>query len=133
MSGGSLNYFYSTLEDHIGDFNDKELDHLVADLAELFRAREWYLSGDTGEGDWNEARDEFKQKWFSQSGREMRIEKYLSEITTEVRQMFGLNHKYCRTCKYWEQKDDSKYGKCAFQKHCLTHRSESCDKWSGRN
>lgn len=25
MSGGSLNYFYCQLEDHVGDFGDKEL------------------------------------------------------------------------------------------------------------
>ena len=36
MSGGSLNYFYGQLEEHIGDFGDKELDELVKDLAELF-------------------------------------------------------------------------------------------------
>lgn len=35
MSGGSLDYFYTMLQDHVGDFGDKELDELVADLAEL--------------------------------------------------------------------------------------------------
>ena len=43
MSGGSLDYFYTMLQDHVGDFGDKELDELVADLAELFHDREWYL------------------------------------------------------------------------------------------
>ena len=37
MSGGSLNYFCYQLEEHIGDFGDKELDELVKDLAELFK------------------------------------------------------------------------------------------------
>ena len=45
MSGGSLDYFYSQLNDHVGDFKDRELDELVSDLAELFHDREWYLSG----------------------------------------------------------------------------------------
>ena len=31
MSGGSLDYFYNTLQEHVGDFRDKELDHLVKD------------------------------------------------------------------------------------------------------
>ena len=46
MSGGSLNYFYSELEGHAGDFRDKELDDLVRDLAHLFHEREWFLSSD---------------------------------------------------------------------------------------
>ena len=52
MSGGSLGYFYSELEEHSEDLDDKELNELVSDLAEVFRAREWYLSADTGIGDW---------------------------------------------------------------------------------
>jgi len=39
MSGGSLNYFYSQLEDHVGDFDDRELDDLVKDLAKLLGIR----------------------------------------------------------------------------------------------
>ena len=50
MSGGSLNYFYSYLEEHVGDLGDKELDNLVLDLAKLFHDREWELSGDIGKG-----------------------------------------------------------------------------------
>lgn len=44
MSGGSLDYFYCQLEEHVGDFGDKELDELVNDLAELFHDREWILA-----------------------------------------------------------------------------------------
>ena len=75
MSGGSLDYFYCQLQDHIGDFGDKELDELVKDLAELFHDREWYLSADYGIGDWNQARDNFKKKWFTKEGRKARIDK----------------------------------------------------------
>lgn len=72
MSGGSLDYFYYKLEKHIGDFNDKELDELVKDLAQLFHDREWYLSGDYGESKWHETRDNFKQKWFGEGTRQER-------------------------------------------------------------
>ena len=51
MSGGSLDYFYCMLEEHTNDFDDKELNNLVSDLAQLFHDREWYLSGDTSRGD----------------------------------------------------------------------------------
>ena len=84
MSGGSLDYFYCQLNDHIGDFKDKELDDLVADLADLFHDREWYLSSDIGEGEWNEARDKFKQKWFGEGARAERIEQYLDEVKSNI-------------------------------------------------
>ena len=132
MSGGSLDYFYSDLESHVGDFGDKELDELVADLAELFHDREWYLSSDTNKGTWVEARDAFKEKWFTALGRQERIEKYIQEFGDEVRESFGLSNKYCKNCKHWEQdsRDNySMYGSCPFHKHCLMHRSESCDKF----
>ena len=138
MSGGSLDYFYCTLEDHIGDFRDKELDALVKDLAQLFHDREWFLSGDTGEGDWNEARDKFKAKWFTDTGRQERIEQYIHELTEEVRRSFGIGAEYCQDCGHWrpcaedEGDDYYLYGDCAFQKCCLMHRKEHCEKFERR-
>lgn len=131
MSGGSLNYFYGYLEEHVGDFGDKELDELVADLAKLFHDREWYLSSDTGAGDWNEARDAFKIKWFKEGARQERIEKYLDQFGDEIRKTFGISNRYCKTCKHWSAKTeyDGMYSKCEFHQHCLMHRSESCDRW----
>lgn len=133
MSGGSLNYFYSDLEEHIGDFKDKELDNLVSDLAELFHDREWFLSGDTGRGSWNEARDRFKEKWFTAHGREERIEQYLSEFEDEIRQTFGISQRYCKNCKHFTADAKSEYGKCAYEKHCLVHKSEQCKRFEVRD
>ena len=130
MSGGSLNYFYSSLEDHIGDFKDKELDDLVTDLAKLFYEREWYLSADTCEGDWNEARDAFKKKWFSDGSRLERVAKYLDDIREEVLKQFGLSNHYCKNCSHWTQdKGFDEYGDCELTKGCMMHRSESCDQF----
>ena len=133
MSGGHLNYFYSTLDDHVGDFGDKELDELVKDLAELFHDREWFLSGDTGEGSWNEARDAFKAKWFTKHGRQERIEKYLVVMEDEIRKTFGMSKRFCKFCNHWEGREkpvyDGEYGKCPFHDGCLMHRSECCEKW----
>ena len=126
MSGGSLNYFCYQVEEHVGDFGDKELDELVKDLAKLFHDREWYLSADYGEGSWIEARDAFKAKWFTEHGRQERIEKYLAEIGEEVRAVFGMGKK-CQTCKHWELESEY-YGRCEYNKRCLMHRSESCEK-----
>lgn len=130
MSGGSLDYFYYRLEEHANDFGDKELNELVKDLAELFHDREWYLSCDTGVGDWNEARDRFKAKWFTPLGREERIEKYLAEISDEVRESFGMARNHCQHCKHWVKEKEGEtyaYGRCPFTKGYSHHRSEPCD------
>lgn len=130
MSGGSLDYFYCSLENHIGDFKDKELDDLIRDLSDLFYEREWYLSGDTCEGKWNEARDKFKKKWFTENGRRERIEKYLHEIRQDVLGSFGIGS-YCQHCSIWiPDKRVKGYGSCRFNDGCLGHRSETaCEKF----
>lgn len=134
MSGGSLDYFYTELRGHSRDLGDKELDELVSDLADLFYEREWYLSGDTGEGNWREARDAFKAKWFSEHNRQERIERYLAEFADEVRDTLGVSKAYCRNCKHFtSEKEPSKYGKCDLQKHCLTHRSDKCERFEEVN
>ena len=129
MSGGSLNYFYSELEDHANDLGDKELNHLVRDLAELFHDREWYLSADIGEGTWNESVYKFKNKWFSKHGRQQRIEQYLAEFADEIRRTFGISTHYCKNCSHFTPEKKGEYGKCDFEDCCLTHRSDSCDKF----
>ena len=135
MSGGSLDYFFYKLEEHAKDLGDKELNELVADLATLFHDREWYLSGDTCEGNWNEARDAFKAKWFTEHGRQERIEKYLVEFADEVRKTFGISNRYCKNCKHWSEKTeyDGRYSRCEFIKGALRHRSESCDKFEEKD
>jgi len=124
-----VNYFYNSLYGHVGDFGDVELDDLVADLAYLFNERELYLSSDTCEGQWREARDKFKEKWFTKIGRENRIEKYLNEISNELHDSFGYGH-YCRECDHWTPEDDGRYGHCKLNPHCMTHRSEICENFS---
>ena len=130
MSGGSLDYFYFQLQEHAGDFEDRELNELVTDLAQLFHDREWYLSGDTCEGSWKEAREKFKEKWFTEVGRTDRIEKYLSDIRHEVLESFGLSDRYCKNCANWKTDEEtSPYGSCEFEKSCLMHGYESCEKF----
>lgn len=132
MSGGSLDYFFSQLREHVGDFGDAELDDLVKDLAELFRAREWFLSADTNEGVWREARREFKEKWLRAGSREERFEKYIDIAIEGIRDDFGLNdHKRCETCQHWTQRREN-YGDCKFESEGYTHKGEVCKKWEER-
>ena len=135
MSGGSLDYFYSSLESHDKDLGDPELNELVRDLAHLFYEREWYLSGDTNEGNWREARDSFKKKWFGKGTRKELVEKYLADLREEVLDGLGLSEQYCRNCQHWtpEKEKDSPYGNCDMRKGCLWHRSEKCEKFVKRD
>lgn len=129
MSGGSLDYFYARLREHVGDFGDVELDDLTKDLAELFYNREWFLSGDTGEGNWREARKKFKEKWLYKGGRDERLRHYIDEAAEKLRDEFGLNdHRRCETCKHWTPKR-SDYGECEFETAYRTHRHIVCKKW----
>lgn len=130
-----MDYFYCELENHIGDFGDKELDDLVKDLAKLFKEREWYLSADTGKGNWVEARDAFKIKWFKGEAREERIRQYIDEVRDEILESLGISDKYCKNCKHWtpEEKDGSAYGRCDFEEHCFMHRSESCKRFKKKD
>lgn len=132
MSGGHLDYFYCILQEHEHDFGDKELDGLVHDLAELFHDREWYLSGDTGEGDWAEARDAFKDRWFTPHGRQERIEEYIEEFSREIRETFGMAKticevqyvKGCRNCRHGKYNDFWKTHFCYCPNDC-----KNWDKW----
>ena len=132
MSGGSLDYFYVTLAEHVGDFKDAELDDLVKDLCELFHAREWYLSGDTGEGDWNDSRDAFKKKWFTELGRWGHIQDYLVGFTDELRRSLGVSEEYCQNCRFWIPTPNFRYGECELKKMCKMHRKEYCDEFERR-
>lgn len=129
MSGGSLDYFYGRLEEHVGDFKDAELDELVKDLADLFYAREWFLSGDTSEGDWREKRDAFKKKWFTIDGRESRFRKYLDDFRAEMLESMGLDSRYCKDCVNFTAEEESRYGDCKLAEGYLVHRSDQCEKF----
>ena len=107
MSGGSLNYICYTLSEHIGCFEDEKLDDLLQDIANLLHDREWFLSSDTCEGAWNLSKLTFMKKWFG----------------------VEPNITYCHECKFFKTEKEN-YGKCFFEKFCLTHKYETaCEKF----
>lgn len=129
MSGGCLGYFYGRLEEHVGDFADRELDELVQDLVTLFREREWYLSGDKSERAWREASVAFKRKWlFGTKGRE-RVEQYMDEAK------LGQSNEYCRNCKHWMVLEDAglSYGDCDLVDERLVLGYDTCEKFEVRH
>lgn len=47
MSGGSMSYIYSRVEDEaVGKMGDPELDALMLDVVDLLHDCEWWHSGD---------------------------------------------------------------------------------------
>ena len=93
-----------------GDKYEKVLEDALKDFAELLHAREWYLSCDTGEGDWNEERDRFLANHFG-----------IEPVSL-----------YCEDCEHWHPQQDSKYGDCECNKRHLYHRCDPvCEQFKG--
>ena len=93
MSGGHFNYKDSSLKNEIFDyvnkpsdvFEDMEISHLVWDVLELIHDYDWYVSGDTGPGDYHAAKEKFKEKWFK-TDRSERLTKIIDEKLDDVRE-----------------------------------------------
>lgn len=99
MSGGSLDYVYNRVQEHVGCFDDKQLDNLLRDMAKLLHDREWYLSGDYCEGEWNLSKVLFKGKWLGAKD----------------------DGVYCYHCAHFYGQGQE-YGKCKHKENCLIHR-----------
>ena len=91
MSGGSHNYIYYRIEEDLcGQMEDKELDDLMRDIAQLAHDLEWYHSCDTDKEDYMETVKTFKQKWFK-GDRVKRLKGYVDEAIDDVRsEMYTL-------------------------------------------
>ena len=76
-----------------------------------------------------------KKKWFTDVGRQKRVEQAFDSAKNELLQSFGFENKYCKDCKHWkaEPKSESGYGKCKLHTSCLMHRCETCEKWEEKN
>lgn len=84
MSGGCYDYFYIKLLDFEDEMQDREMNDLVLDLAEVFYDLEWWQSGDSTEENYREQVKIFKDKWLHQSA-ESRIANYIDEELEETR------------------------------------------------
>lgn len=90
MSGGCYEYFYIKLQDFENEMQDREMDDLIVDLAEVFHDLEWWQSGDSSEEVYREQVKKFKDKWLHQSA-ESRIANYIDEELEETRkQLYNM-------------------------------------------
>ena len=91
MSGGHFNYKDSALKNEMFDWADKptnvledrELSELAWDLLEVIHEYDWYVCGDTGKETYLKAKNEFKKKWLSNRG--VNVRRIVDEAVTELK------------------------------------------------
>lgn len=84
MSGGYLDYICFKLENITDRIDDREIEELVKDLADLLHDYEWWQSGDYSSESYDKKLQEFKAKWFGDN-RNDRLKDYLSTTLDEVK------------------------------------------------
>lgn len=91
MSGGHFNYQDSALKTEMFGWTDKprnvledrELSELAWDLLDVIHAYDWYASGDTSKETYLKAKNEFKKKWLSNRG--VNVRRIVDEAVTELK------------------------------------------------
>ena len=132
MSGGHFDYADQRAKDEIFGWSDKpkdvfedmELSQLVFDVFDLIHDFDWYISGDTCSGTWNEKRKAFKDKWLTTPGREVVFNHIIDDAIAKLRRDLLEDRKYCHQCKHWKAEGEPPYGGCDMHKHCRWHYME---------
>lgn len=91
MSGGHFNYLDNSLKCEmfgwtdrpLNVLEDRELSELTWDLLEVIHEYDWYASGDTSKETYLKAKDEFKKKWLSNRG--VNVRRIVDEAVTELK------------------------------------------------
>lgn len=100
MSGGHFNYLNNTLKSEMFGWSDKphnvledrELSELTWDLLEVIHEYDYYVCGDTCKETYLKAKDEFKKKWFSNRGVNIRriVDESIAELKSELYETFRI-------------------------------------------
>ena len=142
MSGGRFDYqdeyakcaIFGCSDKPVDVFKDREISEIVWDVFRLIHAYDWYASGDTSEGSWNKAVKDFKNKWFTDKGKDERYNKYIEDSARELRRVLGLEEKYCFMCDRFTENKSSEYGDCEHKKSCLVHKWDgACDLYKDKD
>ena len=100
MSGGHFNYLNGTLKTEMFGWVDKphnvledrELSELTWDLLDVIHDYDYYRCGDTCKETYLKAKKEFKKKWFSNRGVNVRriVDESIAELKTELYETFRI-------------------------------------------
>ena len=93
MSGGHFDYTDSQAKSEIfgwtdkptNVFEDREISELIFDVFDLIHDYDWYVSGDTCEATWLQAKRAFKAKWLH-SQPEERTKATIDSVIDDARQ-----------------------------------------------
>lgn len=100
MSGGRFNYYDSSLMTELfpcswssenkrllreNPYEDQEISELMYDLLQLTHDLDWYLSCDTSEPTYLEAKRKFKEKWFGKGGRKKVLTELINQVFEEAK------------------------------------------------
>lgn len=109
MSGGHFDYTDSQAKSEIfgwtdkptNVFEDREISELIFDVFDLIHDYDWYVSGDTDENDWLQAKRAFKAKWL-RSPSEERTKAIIDAVIDDARKEL---YKTFLSCKDGTSKD----------------------------
>ena len=98
MSGGLFDYKDMELKSEMFGWTDKprnvledrELSELTWDLLDVIHEYDWYKCGDTGKETYLKAKNEFKKKWFSNRGVNVRriVDNAVNDLKVELYETF---------------------------------------------
>jgi hypothetical protein len=98
MSGGLFDYKDSALKGEMFGWADKpynvledrELSELTWDLLDVIHEYDWYKCGDTGKETYLKAKNEFKKKWLSNRGVNVRriVDEAVNGLKVELYETF---------------------------------------------
>ena len=92
MSGGSMDYIYSRLDENAsGRMEDRELNAMLEDFIKVLHDCEWMHSCDISREKYFETVANFKRKWFGNRDKRLReiIECATEELKSELLKMIG--------------------------------------------
>ncbi len=130
-----MDYLYSRIEDNADQIPHREIRELAKDFANLMHDLEWYLSGDSGQGNWIESLHKFREKWL-RSGRGERLRGYVDDMVEsnkkELLELIG-EATYCKDCRHLSPCEYESYGKCELHRGYLDHRyTPSCEEYESK-
>lgn len=93
MSGGHFDYkdqaakseIFGYVDEPSNVFEDKEISELIWDVFDLIHDFDWYRSGDTSQEKYLKAKQDFKNKWFTDN-RENRVKRIIDETVEKAKQ-----------------------------------------------
>lgn len=130
MSGGSMDYIYSRVDEASRCFENPLMRELIKDISVLLHDKEWADSGDYSDGEYNKTEKEFREKWFDNHNKTLEaiIANEIGCLRDTLMHCIGKSL-YCKDCVHWKRESDN-YGRCKDNRWSTHGYEYGCDDWS---